>query len=74
MADCTAPCSPSAASTGRASSLLNRRKTDGDTALWIFDRARKGEVLMERGAEANEVDADPAARKAARRMRCLGFD
>lgn len=58
---------------GLASSLEKRRKTEGFTALWIFERTRKGEdvVVKERGADAIEAEADPATRKAARRMRCL---
>lgn len=64
--------SASADSTGLASSE-KRLNTDGDRALWTLERARKGEdvVAKERGAEVKEVEADPAARRAERRMRCL---
>ena len=76
MADRTVlPSSASADSMGLASSLLKRRKTAGEMALWTFERARKGEdaVVRERGAEVMEADGAPAARKAARRMRCLAI-
>jgi hypothetical protein len=75
MADCTDPCSPSADSTAdfsaEASSLLKRLKTEGVNADWAFDRSTKGvEVVMEREEKAA---CEEAARKAARRMRCLDF-
>ena len=54
-----------------ASSLLKRRNTDGVNALWALERSTKGvEVVRER--EENAV-CEEAARKAARRMRCLDF-
>jgi hypothetical protein len=67
-------CSPSADSTEdfscEASSLLKRLNTLGVNADWAFDRTAKGvEVVMER----EKVEWDDAARKAARRMRCLQF-
>lgn len=78
IADFTTPCSPSADSTDEscfspdASSLLKRRKTEGVNALCVFERSTKGvEVLMER--EEENAACEDAARKAARRMRCLIF-
>jgi hypothetical protein len=75
MADFTEPCSRFADSaddfSAEASSLLKRRKTEGVNALWVLERSTKGvEVVMER--EENAV-CEEAARKAARRMRCLCF-
>jgi len=75
MADLTEPCSPSADSTddfsAEASSLLKRRKTEGVNALWVLERSTNGvEVVIER--EENAA-CEEAARKAARRMRCLDF-
>lgn len=73
MADRIVPCSSaSAAATGRDSllalSLANLLNTDGEIALWTFDWARKE---GEEDLETTEVDGDAAARKAARRMKCL---
>lgn len=58
-----------------ASSLLNRLNTEDVIGDWTFDLKRKGEaVLMERDLEMKEVvDGEEAARRAARRMRCLLF-
>jgi len=66
---------PSADSMGLASSLLKRRNTAGEILLWIFERARmeEGVVERERGAEEKEVLEAPATRKAARRTRCLAI-
>lgn len=78
IADRTDPCSsPSALptedfSSDLASSLANRLNTDDAILLCAFERRRKGvDVVMERGLEMKEVDGEEAARKAARRMRCL---
>lgn len=66
---------PSAESMGLASSLLKRRNTAGETALWNLERARMEEEVVERerGVEEKEVLEAPATRKAARRMRCLAI-
>jgi hypothetical protein len=59
---------------GLASSLLKRRKTEGEIVLWTLERTANVEALVVKdlGAEAR-VEAAPAARKAARRMRCLSI-
>jgi hypothetical protein len=59
---------------GLASSLLKRRKTEGEIVLWSLERTANVEdlVVKDLGAEV-KVETAPPARKAARRMRCLSI-
>ncbi len=53
---------------------MNRLKIAEEIDVWLLDLRRKGEaVVMSRGLEMKEVDGEEAARRAARRMRCLQF-
>jgi hypothetical protein len=75
MAERTDPDSPSADSIEDfsfvASSLLNRLNTDDTRGLCAFDLRTKGVVVLREREAMKEVDGEEAARRAARRMRCL---